>query len=62
MPSRPLAPKSRCGWLTALDTGQTPAGSSFSATVEETVRLDKKTVLTKGTTLKGTVTDVVSSG
>ena len=45
-----------------LDTGQTPAGSSFSATVEETVRLDKKTVLSKGTTVKGTVTDVVSSG
>jgi len=45
-----------------LDTGQTQPGQSFSATIEEAVRLDKKTFLAKGTTVKGTVTDVVSSG
>jgi outer membrane lipoprotein SlyB len=48
--------------LGRLDTSETPVGRAFSATVEEPVRLDKKTVLAKGTTVKGTVTEVVSSG
>jgi hypothetical protein len=48
--------------LDRLDTGETQVGRQFSATVEETVRLDKRTVLTRGTTVKGTVTEVVSSG
>jgi hypothetical protein len=48
--------------LDRLDTGETRVGRQFSATVEEPVRLDKRTMLTKGTTVKGTVTEVVSSG
>src|SRR5258708_14860963 len=48
--------------LERLDTSEIRVGRAFSATVEEPVRLDKKTVLAKGTTLKGTVTEVVSSG
>ena len=45
-----------------LDTGETPTGRKFLAVVEEPVRIDKKTVLAKGTTVKGTVTEVVSPG
>jgi hypothetical protein len=48
--------------LDPLDTGETPKGQKFSAVVEEPVRIDKKTVLAKGTTVKGTVTEVVSPG
>lgn len=48
--------------LDRLDTAETQVGRTFSATVEEPVRLDRKTVLAKGATVKGTVTDVVSSG
>ncbi len=48
--------------LERLDTSETPVGRAFSATVEEPVRLGKRTVLAKGTTVKGTVTGVVSSG
>jgi hypothetical protein len=48
--------------LDRLDTGETRVGREFSATVEEPVRLNKRTMLTKGTTVKGTVTEVVSSG
>jgi hypothetical protein len=48
--------------LERLDTSESLAGRGFSATVEEPVRLSKRTVLAKGTTVKGTVTGVVSSG
>ncbi len=48
--------------LERLDTSGTPPGRAFSATVEEPVRLGKRTVLAKGTTVRGTVIGVVSSG
>ena len=48
--------------LDRLDTGATPTGRAFSATIEEPVRLDKKIVLARGTTVSGRVTEVVSSG
>ncbi|MFB3923889.1 MAG: hypothetical protein ACE145_19375 [Terriglobia bacterium] len=45
-----------------LDTGATPAGHTFSGTVAEPVVSGGRTVLAKGVTVKGRVTDVVSSG
>jgi len=48
--------------LERLDTDETRTGQRFSAVLEEPVRLDKRTVLAKGTTVKGTVTEVVSPG
>ena len=45
-----------------LDTASARVGQTFSGTLEEPVRLDKKAVLPKGTLVKGTITDVVSSG
>jgi hypothetical protein len=45
-----------------LDTGETPAGKTFTATVEQRVRLNRRITLTKGARVRGTVTEVVSSG
>jgi hypothetical protein len=45
-----------------LDTGSTVVGHEFSGTLEQSVRIDKKTILPKGAVVKGTVTNVVSSG
>jgi hypothetical protein len=45
-----------------LDTASAQVGQTFSGTLEEPVRLTKKDVLPKGTLVKGTITDVVSSG
>lgn len=45
-----------------LNTGETRVGQRFAAVVEEPVRLDRRTVLARGTTVYGTVTEVVSSG
>jgi WXXGXW repeat (2 copies) len=68
VPTGPYAQATKSGTeikvrlLERLDTSETPVGRAFSATVEEPVRLGKRTVLAKGTTVKGTVTGVVSSG
>ncbi len=45
-----------------LDTGETKAGQLFSATVAEPVRSGGRTILARGTTVRGRVTDVISSG
>lgn len=45
-----------------LDTGETPAGQTFSGTVAEPVVANGKTMLAKGAKVQGRVTDVVSSG
>jgi hypothetical protein len=45
-----------------LDTGSTQVGRQFSGSLEEPVRIDKRTSLPKGAVVKGTVTNVVSSG
>ena len=45
-----------------LDTGETPAGQTFSGTIAEPVVANGKTVLARGATVQGRVTDVVSSG
>jgi hypothetical protein len=48
--------------LDQLDTGETKAGQQFSATVTEPVRSGNRTILARGATVRGQVTDVVSSG
>src|SRR3990172_6602411 len=48
--------------LDKLDTGETQPGQEFTATVAEPVRSGGRTLLARGTTVKGRVTDVVSSG
>jgi len=45
-----------------LDTGATQAGQEFTATVAEPVRSGGRMILARGTTVKGRVTEVVSSG
>ena len=45
-----------------LDTGETPAGQTFSGTIAEPVVANGKTVLARGATVQGRVADVVSSG
>ncbi len=45
-----------------LDTGETQAGQTFSGTIAEPVVANGRTVLARGATVKGRVTDVVSSG
>jgi hypothetical protein len=45
-----------------LDTGETQAGQTFSGTVAEPVVANGKTILTRGATVQGRVTEVVSSG
>ncbi len=45
-----------------LDTGETQAGQAFSGTIAEPVAASGKTVLARGATVQGRVTDVVSSG
>lgn len=45
-----------------LDTGETPAGQTFAGTIAEPVVANGKTVLARGATVQGRVTDVVSSG
>ena len=48
--------------LDKLDTGETQAGQAFTATVAEPVRSGGRMILARGTTVKGRVTEVVSSG
>lgn len=48
--------------LDQLDTGETQTGQVFSATIAEPVRSGGRTILARGTTVKGRVADVVSSG
>src|SRR3990172_1389673 len=48
--------------LDQLDTGGTQTGQVFSATIAEPVGSGGRTILARGTTVKGRVTDVVSSG
>jgi len=45
-----------------LDTGETPAGQTFSGTIAEPIVVSGKTMLAKGEKVQGRVTDVVSSG
>jgi hypothetical protein len=45
-----------------LDTGETQAGQTFTGTVAEPVVANGRTVLTRGATVQGRVTEVVSSG
>ena len=45
-----------------LDTGETQAGQAFSGTIAEPVVANGKTVLARGATVQGHVTNVVSSG
>jgi hypothetical protein len=45
-----------------LHTGETQVGQTFSGTIAESVVSGSKTVLARGTALKGRVTEVVSSG
>jgi hypothetical protein len=45
-----------------LDTGETQAGQTFTGTVAEPVVANGKTLLTRGATVQGRVTEVVSSG
>jgi hypothetical protein len=45
-----------------LHTGETQVGQTFSGTIVESVVAGGKTVLARGTAVKGRVTDVVSSG
>jgi hypothetical protein len=45
-----------------LDTGETQTGQTFTGTVTQPVVVGGKTVLAKGATVKGQVTEVVSSG
>ncbi len=48
--------------LDQLETGKTQLGQDFRATVAEPVRSGGRTILPRGTTVHGRVTDVVSSG
>jgi hypothetical protein len=45
-----------------LDTGETQSGQTFTGTVTQPVVVGGKTLLAKGATVKGQVTEVVSSG
>ncbi|MGH6628327.1 MAG: hypothetical protein ACREB3_01190, partial [Burkholderiales bacterium] len=45
-----------------LDTGETQAGQTFSGTIAEPAKSGGKTLLARGATVHGRVTDVVSSG
>jgi hypothetical protein len=47
---------------TQLDTGETQAGQTFTGTVDQPVVAGGRTVWAKGATVKGRVTEVVSSG
>jgi len=46
----------------SLDTGQTQAGQTFTGTLAQPVMVGGKVALAKGATVKGRVTEVVSSG
>jgi hypothetical protein len=48
--------------LDQLDTGETTAGQLFSATIAEPVTSAGRTILARGTTVRGRVTQVISSG
>ncbi len=45
-----------------LDTGEAKAGQTFTGTVAQPVIVGGKTVLARGTTVRGRITEVVSSG
>jgi hypothetical protein len=48
--------------VSKLDTGEAKDGQAFSATLAESVKLENKKVLARGTRVDGLVTEVVSSG
>jgi hypothetical protein len=48
--------------IDALDTGKTQKGDSFRASLDRAVVVDGRTVASKDALVRGTVTDVVSSG
>jgi hypothetical protein len=45
-----------------LDTGETAAGQTFTGTIAQPVVVGSRTVLARGATVRGRVTEVVSSG